>query len=164
MTDVDDRGAADAGTPRTSPPDQEAASRLAEEAQKAVAYIASLSAGHMIQWTILRLAEKARERVGLVANPATGKITRDFEDARLAIDAVAALVDLLAPRPEPAALRRLQTLLADLRINYAARRGVPPPPRPPWPAHPDRVVATGRGGGPGQPAPGHARDETRAGG
>jgi hypothetical protein len=30
-------------------------------------------------------------------------------------------VDLLAPRIEPAGLRRLQTLLADLRINYAAQ-------------------------------------------
>ncbi|MBC7340705.1 MAG: DUF1844 domain-containing protein [Firmicutes bacterium] len=100
----------------------DAASRLAEEAQKAVSYIASLSAGDMIQWTIAGLAEKAWERMGLVANPATGKITRDFEDARLAIDAVAALVDLLAPRIDPAGLRRLQALLADLRINYAAQR------------------------------------------
>ncbi|MEW6547046.1 MAG: DUF1844 domain-containing protein [Bacillota bacterium] len=122
MRDNDDRGTADAGTPRTPPPDPEAASRLAEEARQAVGYIASLSAGDMIQWAIAGLAEKAWERMGLVANPATGKITRDFEDARLAIDAIAALVDLLAPRIEPAGLRRLQTLLADLRINYAAQR------------------------------------------
>lgn len=122
MRDIDDRGTADAGSPRTPPPDPEAASRLAEEARKAVGYIASLSAGDMIQWAIAGLAEKAWERMGLVANPTTGKITRDFEDARLAIDAIAALVDLLAPRIEPAGLRRLQTLLADLRINYAAQR------------------------------------------
>lgn len=100
----------------------EAAARLAEEARKAAGYVASLSAGNLIQWTIAGLAEKAWERMGLVANPATGKITRDFEDARLAIDAIAALVDLLAPRIEPAGLRHLQALLADLRINYAAQR------------------------------------------
>jgi len=130
MTDMDHGSAAGRpGSPEatppdpdTSPPKPEAASRLAEEARKAVGYIASLSAGDMIQWVIAGLAEKAWERMGLVANPATGKITRDFEDARLAIDAIAALVDLLAPRIEPAGLRRLQTLLADLRINYAAQR------------------------------------------
>ncbi|MDI6894435.1 MAG: DUF1844 domain-containing protein [Bacillota bacterium] len=130
MTDTDDRDAADAAgapetappDPETTPPDPETASRLAEEAQKAVGYIASLSAGDMIQWTIAGLAEKAWERMGLVANPATGKITRDFEDARLAIDAVAALTDLLASHIDPAGFRRLQSLLADLRINYAAQR------------------------------------------
>ena len=122
MTDTDERDAANAaGARETTPPDPQTASSLAEEAQKAVSYIASLSAGDMIQWAIAGLAEKAWEHMGLVANPATGKITRDFENARLAIDAIAALVDLLAPRIEPAGLRRLQTLLADLRINYAAQ-------------------------------------------
>ncbi|MEW6047893.1 MAG: hypothetical protein AB1609_15685, partial [Bacillota bacterium] len=73
MSDIDDRGTGDdAGTPQTPPPGPETASRLAEEAQKAVSYIASLSAGDMIQWTIAGLAEKAWERMGLVANPATG--------------------------------------------------------------------------------------------
>lgn len=123
MTDTDERDAANTvGGRETTPPGPQTASRLAEEAQKAVSYIASLSAGDMIQWVIAGLAEKAWERMGLVANPATGKITRDFEDARLAIDAVAALVDLLAPRIDPTGLRRLQALLADLRINYAAQR------------------------------------------
>lgn len=111
----------DKETDRSSSP-QEQAGCLAEEAKKAVSYLADLSAGDLLQWTIAALAEKAWERLGLVANPVTGKITRDFADARLAIDAIAALMDLLAPRIEPAGYRRLQTLLADLRINYAAQR------------------------------------------
>lgn len=106
-----------------APMGSEEVSKLAEEAQKAASYVAELSAGDLIQWVIAALAEKAWERMGLVANPATGQIKRDFEDARLAIDSIGALTELLAPRMDPAGNSRLRTLLADLRINYAAQRG-----------------------------------------
>ncbi len=57
-------------------------------------------------------------RMGLVANPSTGQIERDFDQARVAIDTVAFLADQLAPVVAPEERLPLQALVSDLQINF----------------------------------------------
>jgi hypothetical protein len=68
------------------------------------------------------LAARAWEAMGLVPTRATGKVERRLEDAQLAIDAAAALVDLARPRLQDSARREVETLLANLRINFVEQK------------------------------------------
>lgn len=68
------------------------------------------------------LASKAWEAMGLVPDPATKKIERRLDDAQLAIDGVAALVDLVSVRLGDAERRELNTMLMNLRLNYVDQR------------------------------------------
>ena len=52
----------------------------------------------LIATCISLLANRAWQAMGLVPNPATQSIERHFDEAQLAIDAAAALADLLRPR------------------------------------------------------------------
>lgn len=68
------------------------------------------------------LASKAWEAMGLVADPVTKKVERRLEEAQLAIDAAGALVDLIKDRLPDAERRDLETLLANLRLNYVEQK------------------------------------------
>ena len=57
-------------------------------------------------------------RMGLVANPSTGKIERDMEQARIAIDTVAFLAKQLEPAVSPEERLPLKALVSDLQINF----------------------------------------------
>ena len=76
----------------------------------------------LLHWCISALAAGAWQEMGLVPHPATDKIERNLENARLAIDAAAALIDLLKPRLDPHAQRNLDTLLANLRLNFVEQK------------------------------------------
>lgn len=67
-------------------------------------------------------AAKAWETMGLVPDPRTKQIERKLEDAQLAIDAAAALCDLMRPRVSDAERREIETLLANLRINFVEQK------------------------------------------
>lgn len=67
-------------------------------------------------------AGKAWEAMGLVPNPQTKKIERKIEDAQIAIDAAAALADLMRPRVTDQERRELETLIANLRINFVEQK------------------------------------------
>jgi len=56
--------------------------------------------------------------LGLVADPATGKVDKDLDAARRAIDAVAFLAEQAEPLLEDAGRRELKRIVADLRLNY----------------------------------------------
>ena len=77
-----------------------------------------ISASAMIQFTMASLAQMAWQNMGLLANPSSGKIEIRLADARLAIDAFAALVPVLNPRLEETMRREMQTLLSNLRLNF----------------------------------------------
>jgi len=68
------------------------------------------------------LASKAWEAMGLVPDPATKKIERHLDEARMAIDAAAALVDLIKEQLQDRERRELETLLTNLRLNYVEQR------------------------------------------
>ncbi len=68
------------------------------------------------------LASKAWEAMGLVPDPTTKLIERRMEDAQLAIDAAAALADLLREKLGDTDRRELDTLLMNLRLNFVEQR------------------------------------------
>ena len=61
-------------------------------------------------------------RLGLIANPATGLITKDPDQAKLGVDFCAALLEQARPLLNPAAAKKLEGLLADLQINYVTHK------------------------------------------
>lgn len=57
-------------------------------------------------------------RMGLVANPSTGQIERDLEQARIAIDTVEFLAKQLEPAVAPEERLPLKAMVSDLQINF----------------------------------------------
>lgn len=79
----------------------------------------------LLRWIVGVLSGSAWQNLGLVPNPASKKVVRNLNDARLAIDAVASLVELLKPRVDEKERRDLDTLLANLRLNYVEQQAKP---------------------------------------
>jgi hypothetical protein len=73
------------------------------------------------------LINEGFQRLGLIADPQTGKATLDLPSARVAIDCVAALVQVIdepsSTLPEPVR-REVKRTLNDLRLNYIERNRV----------------------------------------
>lgn len=82
----------------------------------------AIDSGALILTCISLLASKAWESMGLVPDPATKRIERRIEDAQLAIDAAAALADLLRGKLGDVERRELDTLLMNLRLNFVEQR------------------------------------------
>lgn len=81
----------------------------------------SLGTYGLVTYVIGLLASDAWARMGLIANPATGKVEKDLVQARVAIDCAAALVGVVdIPESKlPESLRGdLRRVLSDLRINF----------------------------------------------
>lgn len=57
-------------------------------------------------------------RMGLVANPGTGQIERDMNQAKVAIDTVAFLASQLEPVVAPEERLPLKALVSDLQVNF----------------------------------------------
>jgi hypothetical protein len=74
----------------------------------------------LIATCISLLANKAWQAMGLVPNPATKAIERQFDEAQLTIDAAAALG--VGDRER----RDLETLIANLRINFVEQKSKAP--------------------------------------
>lgn len=67
------------------------------------------------------IASDAWQKMGLVADPATGNVIRDLAQAKFSIDCVTAIVGLLEQRQSalpPQLLCDLQRVLNDLRLNF----------------------------------------------
>ncbi len=79
----------------------------------------------LLRWCISLLTANAWQRMGLIPDPATNKIERNLEDARLAIDAVAALVEQVKPRLADTERREVEKLLTDLRLNFVQQQARP---------------------------------------
>lgn len=101
-------------TPRgTEPPEPEPAERPTGE---------RLTAEAALLTCISLLASKAWEALGLIPDPVTKKVERHLEEAQLAIDAAAALVDIMRSRVPDAERRELETLITNLRVNFVEQR------------------------------------------
>ncbi len=72
------------------------------------------------------LATKAWEALGLVPDPATQKIERKLDEAQLAIDAAAALAELIRPLVSEHERREIETLVTNLRLNFVEQKSKTP--------------------------------------
>ncbi len=100
-----------------TPPDGSAA----EEASRSAVPIGALGTREVLVSLLGVMAAKAWEGMGLVASMTTGKVEKDLESARLAIDAYAAVFEVLRSRLEDAPRREMETLLTNLRLNFVEK-------------------------------------------
>lgn len=75
----------------------------------------------VLRYSIALLSDLAWVYLGIKANPATGETTADFAQARLAIDAIEALVPVLEGKLEAHDMRDLRNMLSSLQLNYVQR-------------------------------------------
>ncbi len=85
----------------------------------------------LLSQTAVMLANQAAIRLGM-ASPEHA----DREQAREAIDALAGVVELLAPKAEPEELEALRRDLAQLRMAFVQTGAAPPPSTPEEPSAP----------------------------
>ena|SRR3990170_7382526 len=81
-----------------------------------------LRAPDLVRWCVTLLATSAWQAMGLIADPSTHRVERNLDDARLAIDAAAALLEHLRPRLPDAEQREFDTLLTNLRLNFVEQQ------------------------------------------
>ena len=76
----------------------------------------------LVQTFLNVLAARAWQHLGLVPDPSSGKVERRLEDAQLAIDAAAALAEVLRPRVGERDRREVETLITNLRLNFVEQK------------------------------------------
>jgi hypothetical protein len=72
-------------------------------------------------WFISMLSGKTWEYLGLIMNPETKKINKDLKKAKIAIDTVAFLYDQIKDDINQEDFKRIENLLANLRMNYVEK-------------------------------------------
>jgi uncharacterized protein DUF1844 len=85
--------------------------------------LSALPAADLLTSFLSLMAMKAWEGMGLVPNPISGKTEKNLEDARLAIDAYAAVFELLRPRIDEGERREIENSLTMLRVNFVDKSG-----------------------------------------
>ncbi|MCE1246295.1 MAG: DUF1844 domain-containing protein [Firmicutes bacterium] len=70
---------------------------------------------------IFNLQEWAFVYMGLQLNPKTKKITKDIRQAKLAIDALSATVEVVMPHLPEKEQRELKTMVTNLRMNFISK-------------------------------------------
>jgi hypothetical protein len=72
-------------------------------------------------WFISMLSGKAWEYLGLIMNPETKEMNKDLKKAKITIDTVAFLYDQIKDDLNPEDFKRIENLLANLRMNYVEK-------------------------------------------
>jgi hypothetical protein len=72
-------------------------------------------------WFISMLSGKAWEYLGLIMNSETKEINKDLKKAKITIDTVAFLYDQIKDDLSPEDFKRIENLLANLRMNYVEK-------------------------------------------
>jgi hypothetical protein len=75
----------------------------------------------LLQYGVQMFAQFAWQKMGFVANPATGKIDQDLAQARVAIDVLTHLAEHLEPMLDDRERRDLRNLLTSLRVSFARK-------------------------------------------
>ncbi len=102
----------------TEPQPDAAASETAEAGASQAVPLAALTISDLVHSFLSLLALKAWEGMGLVPNALTGKTQKNLDDARLAIDAYAAVFEILRSRIDEGPRREMENLLTTLRLNF----------------------------------------------
>lgn len=106
--------------------DKQSEQQAGEEKQYepvAVLPLRNLTVLNVINFVLSLLIEYAWQKMGLLANPVTGKIERNIEEARFAIDTIAILLEHVKPRLDGREYDQLRQTLTTLRINYVEQAG-----------------------------------------
>ncbi len=110
--------------PERAPAEPEgAASEAARSTGPQAVPLSALPASDLLTSFLSLMAMKAWEGMGLVPNPMSGKTEKNLEDARLAIDAYAAVFELLRPRIDEGERREMENALTMLRVNFVDKSG-----------------------------------------
>ncbi|GAI78479.1 unnamed protein product [marine sediment metagenome] len=72
-------------------------------------------------WFISMLSGKAWEHLGLIMSPETKEMNKDLKKAKIAIDTVAFLYEQVKDDLSPEDFKRIENLLANLRMNYVEK-------------------------------------------
>lgn len=72
------------------------------------------------------LGSQTWQWLGLLKNPSTGELETDLQQARIAIDTIAALVKQLEGHLSSAEQREIQNALSDLRMNFVQQSAKTP--------------------------------------
>jgi len=91
--------------------------------------LAALEPLSLVEWFAGTLSAKAYECLGH-APDVRGRVGRDLEGARVAIDALNALIPVLEGRVPTDRAARLRALVADVRLTYVKEVGQSRNPRP----------------------------------
>ncbi len=81
-----------------------------------------LRAPDLVRWCVSLLATSAWQAMGLIPDPSTQRVERNLDDARLAIDAISALLETLRSRLPDVERREIETLLTNLRLNFVEQQ------------------------------------------
>ncbi len=81
-----------------------------------------LKVDELLSLTLVQLISKAWAFLGLVSHPETGKIKRDLEQAKLAIDSIEAIYPLIKDRLGDEERRGVELELTNLRLNFVKQR------------------------------------------
>ena len=85
----------------------------------------SIDVYQLLAEVVQTFAEVGWVKMGLHADPISGKVDRDLTQAKVAIDVATQCVQALEPQLDDDDRRRLNSLLRDLRINYIQRASEP---------------------------------------
>lgn len=85
----------------------------------------SLDVFQVIAVMVDQMAAIAWQKLGLQPDPFSGKLEKDTEQARVAIDIVASLAEQLEPKLDEADRRQVQNLVRDLRVNFVQKSNEP---------------------------------------
>lgn len=77
-----------------------------------------LSVYDLIAFSLKQFEEVAWQKLGLRPDPMTGKIEKDLEQSRIAIDIAGRLAEALDPHLDDEDKREIQNVMSNLRINY----------------------------------------------
>jgi hypothetical protein len=72
-------------------------------------------------WMVEEMQAQAWIKMGLWKDPVLGELRTDLPQAKIAIDCVAALAEVLKPHISDSQRRDLERLLTDLRLNFVQR-------------------------------------------
>jgi hypothetical protein len=89
-----------------------------ENKQSEMVDIRSLDTYTLLSMFVGLLTEKAWQTMGLRTKPGTEKVEVDFEQARVAIDTTAFLAEKVQTHMPDVEKRRLEGIVADLKLNY----------------------------------------------
>jgi len=68
-----------------------------------------------------QMASVAWQKLGLHPDPISGKIGKDLDEAKVAIDVTAGLAAFIEPKLDDADRQRIHGLIRDLRINFVEK-------------------------------------------
>lgn len=80
----------------------------------------------LILWMVDEIQAQAWIKMGLWKDPVLGELQTDLRQAKIAVDCVGALVEVIKPHLSEAQRRDLERLLTDLRLNFVQRSAETP--------------------------------------